>query len=95
MSCGLPQVPKAFLVVRSGIFAHAVAILEGKAGRARSLNAAKNWIQSLDLLTYDVRQLDGVGPLNGAEWLRLRETPEIKALVAGQREEFARGGRRG
>lgn len=91
MPCDSLHAPRAFLGVRSGIFAHAVSILEGKVGRKSSLEAAKDWIRSLDLLTYDVRQLDGVGPGYEAEWLRLRETPEIKALVARQGERIGVG----
>jgi hypothetical protein len=91
MPCAGLDVPMAFLAVRSGIFAHAIAILEGKAGRRCSLDAAKDWIRGIDLLTCDVRQLDGVGPVYGAEWLRLRETAEIRALVARQREQAEAG----
>ena len=79
---------KAFLAVRNGIFIHAVEILEGKHAGKRSLQAAQEWISKLDLSTYDVRQLHGIGPLYSKEWTELREVPEIKALFVSQRRRL-------
>jgi hypothetical protein len=37
--------------------------MEGKAGRRHSFAIAKKWIDDIDLMTFDVRQLNGIGPL--------------------------------
>lgn len=66
----LPDVD-AVIPIRSGIFRHAVEILEGKHGKSRSFAAAMSWIESLDLRTFDVRSLYGVGPGAEAGWKRL------------------------
>jgi hypothetical protein len=73
---------KAYLAVRSGIFRRAVDILEGKAGPHRGMEAAKQWVDSLDLLTMDVCQLYGVGPLYESEWALLLQDPEKRALIS-------------
>lgn len=70
----------AYLAVRSGIFEHAVRILEGKAGNSRSIQTAMEWIDSLDLLTLDVRQLYGVGPLYESQWKALLQDPNYQDL---------------
>jgi hypothetical protein len=75
----------AFRAVRTGIFAYAVEILEGKHGAKRSLEAAKQWIIALDLATFDVRQLRGVGPKFSAEWAAMLEERAIQAMISDQR----------
>lgn len=72
---------RAYLAVRSGIFEHAVRILEGKAGPRRSMEAAMQWIDSLDLLTMDVSQLYGIGPIYESEWRSLVQVPANRALL--------------
>jgi hypothetical protein len=72
---------RAYFAVRSGIFEHAARILEGKAGRRRSMEAAKQWIDSLDLLTMDVTQLYGIGPVFESEWKSLIQDPASQALL--------------
>lgn len=57
---------RPFLAVRSGIFARAARILAGKDMEFRRYVGAIRWIESLDLATIDVTELDGVGPLYGA-----------------------------
>jgi hypothetical protein len=76
---------RAFLAVRSGIFAHAVEILEGKHGPNQSLEAAKQWIGGLDLTEFDVQQLHGVGPTSAVEWAAMLETPVIQSVISQQR----------
>lgn len=49
------------------------------------MDAAKEWIASLNLSTMDVRQLPGVGPLHSDEWKRLAEAPEFQAEVSKMR----------
>lgn len=79
----------AVIPVRSGIFRHAVEILEGKHGKSRSFAAAKSWIESLDLRTFDVRSLYGVGPFAESDWKDLlrnttfvAQLPQPKTLLA-------------
>ena len=67
--------------VRSGIFRHAVGILEGKHGRSKSLATAIAWVESIDLKTFNVRQLYGVGPLYEAEWKELMAEPKFATTV--------------
>ncbi len=74
---------QAYFAVRSGIFEHAVRILEGRAGPRHSMEAAKQWVDSLDLLTMDVRQLYGVGPLYESEWKAMLQDPAKQALISG------------
>jgi hypothetical protein len=76
------EADRAYLAVRSGIFEHAVRILEGKAGPRRSMEAARQWADSLDLLTMDVRQFYGVGPLYESEWKLLLKDPANRALIS-------------
>lgn len=61
--------------VRSGIFRHAVEILEGKHGGSQSFAAAKAWIESLELRTFDVRSLEGVGAQAESAWQVLLKDP--------------------
>ena len=49
---------QAYFAVRSAIFEHAVRILEGKAGPRHSMEAAKQWVDGLDLLTRKVCQIE-------------------------------------
>lgn len=72
---------RAYVAIRSGIFEHAVRILEGKAGRRSSMEAAKEWVDGLDLLTMDVSQLHGIGPVYVSEWMSLLQDPVRRALL--------------
>lgn len=71
----------ACTAVRHAIFVHAEEILAGKHGRSRSLQAAKSWVESIDLTTCDVLQLTGVGSVAHAEWQELLKDPKFVARI--------------
>lgn len=84
----LPQYPKSgrglgrsYVMVRDAFFARAAEILEGKHGKARSLKAAIAWLESLDLKSFDVQQLSGIGPSFCADWNSILKLPEVASQI--------------
>ncbi len=65
----------AYKAVRSGLFARAVDMLEGKEGRKRSYDAVIEWINGINLHTFDVRTLPGIGLTYERDWKALLDRP--------------------
>lgn len=70
-----------YKAVRSGLFARAVSMLEGKDGPKKSYKAVIAWIEQIDLLTFDIRTLPGIGPGYGSSWKELLADPKFAAKV--------------
>ena len=72
---------RAYEAVRSGLFAHAAKILEGKVGASRSFATATKWIVGIDLLGADLPALPGVGPVTRNDWEALKNLPEFQTFL--------------
>lgn len=72
---------RAYETVRSGLFAHAAKILEGKCGASRSFATASKWIAGIDLLGECLPALPGVGPVTRNGWEALKNLPEFQTFL--------------
>lgn len=77
---------RAYDAVRDGIFAKAAEIVVGKQGRGRSLAAGKAWVESIDLATFNVCELTGVGGVNSAGWQQLLADPAFAKTIRRPKE---------
>jgi hypothetical protein len=66
------------------LFIEAVKLVEQANSAQKGLEAARNWILGIELMTLDVRSLNGIGPLYEQDWKQLRNTSAFRSMLAAQ-----------
>lgn len=82
---------RSYRQVLDGLFGRAAEILEGKRGKSRSLQAAIAWVDSIDLRSFDVGELPGVGPLGEAGWAQILRMPGVADQIRKPKQAESKG----